>query len=232
MNGSPRLRMKDLCARTGLNRQAIHFYVREGLLAPGDKTSRNMAWYDESHVERILLVRKLQHERFLPLQAIKALLDQRDESFDEGQRAFLHELRLRLSVDRDEAAVAADDLVEAGRIAAQDLERLEAAGVSGIGRDAQGRLRITGEALPIVEILGQLRALGFTEAQGFQAQDVLVYERLVTELLRQEARILARGMAGTPPDEGAARIIRALPLVHELLARLHRTRILAYLDTF
>ena len=29
------LRMKDLCAETGLPRQAIHFYIQQGLLEPG-----------------------------------------------------------------------------------------------------------------------------------------------------------------------------------------------------
>ena len=38
-------RMKDLCEASGLPRQAIHFYIQQGLLPPGQKTGRNMAWY-------------------------------------------------------------------------------------------------------------------------------------------------------------------------------------------
>ncbi len=74
-------RMKDLCERTGLLRQVIHFYIQQGLVPEGHKTGRNMAYYGEEHVERILLVRRLQHERFLPLRAIKALLNEQDEAF-------------------------------------------------------------------------------------------------------------------------------------------------------
>ena len=36
-------RMKDLCDRTGLPRQVIHFYIQQGLLPEGQKTGRNMA---------------------------------------------------------------------------------------------------------------------------------------------------------------------------------------------
>ncbi|HMY59542.1 MAG TPA: MerR family transcriptional regulator, partial [Pseudomonadota bacterium] len=72
------LRMKDLCARTGLPRQAIHFYIREGLLPEGRKTGRNMAYYGEEHIERIALIRRLQEERFLPLRAIKVVLGAKD----------------------------------------------------------------------------------------------------------------------------------------------------------
>ena len=56
-------KMKDLCERTGLERQVIHFYIQQGLLPEGKKTGRNMAYYGEQHVERVKLIRKLQHER-------------------------------------------------------------------------------------------------------------------------------------------------------------------------
>jgi DNA-binding transcriptional MerR regulator len=52
-------RMKDLCDLTGLPRQAIHFYIQQGLLPPGRKIGRNMAWYTDAHVERLKLVRQL-----------------------------------------------------------------------------------------------------------------------------------------------------------------------------
>ena len=78
-------RMKDLCARTGLGRQAIHFYIREGLVPPGHKTGRNMAFYGSEHLTRLELIQQLQHERFLPLKAIKAMLNEEEESTREGQ---------------------------------------------------------------------------------------------------------------------------------------------------
>ena len=66
--------MRDLCARTGLSRQAIHFYVAQGLVEAPKKTGRTMGYYTEAHVERILLVRRLQEEHFLPLKAIRAMI--------------------------------------------------------------------------------------------------------------------------------------------------------------
>lgn len=238
MSDAPRqahqlLRMKELCERTGLNRQTVHFYIREGLLPAGDKTSRNMAWYTEEHVERLLRIKRLQHERFLPLDAIRALLDEREERFDPEQQVFLRELRARLSLDEvGGRPVHADELAAAGRVELRDVERLAGIGLAGVGRDEDGQLRVSGEAVPIVEVLGQLRALGFTEERGFQAEDVLIYERLVTDLLRAEADLVARGLAGLPPEEAAARISQALPLVHELIARLHTARIEQFLEAF
>ncbi|MEM6956901.1 MAG: MerR family transcriptional regulator, partial [Myxococcota bacterium] len=65
----PPLRMRDLCKASGLERQAIHFYIQQGLLPPGIKTGRNTAVYSSEHVERLHLIRQLKEERFLPLKA-------------------------------------------------------------------------------------------------------------------------------------------------------------------
>ena len=88
--------MRDLCDATGLNRQAIHFYIQQGLLPPGEKTGRNTATYTPAHLERLQLIRRLQHERFLPLEVIKDLLSAREDRYSDAQRAFLRRLRARL----------------------------------------------------------------------------------------------------------------------------------------
>src|SRR5262245_10235319 len=88
--------MKDLCRLTGLPRQAIHFYIEEGLVPEGRKTGRNMAYYGDEHLERIRLVRRLQHERFLPLKAIRAIVEERDDGFSPVQRQMLADVKQRL----------------------------------------------------------------------------------------------------------------------------------------
>ncbi|MCC7539623.1 MAG: MerR family transcriptional regulator [Deltaproteobacteria bacterium] len=70
----PGLRMAELSKRAGVSRETIHFYLREGLLDAPHKTSRNMAWYDDGHLQRILLIKRLQQEKFLPLGVIKNLI--------------------------------------------------------------------------------------------------------------------------------------------------------------
>ena len=69
-----RMRIGELAERTGVSRETIHFYLREGLLPRPRKAGRNMAFYEDTHVERLLLIKRLQNERFLPLARIKQLL--------------------------------------------------------------------------------------------------------------------------------------------------------------
>ncbi|MGP5035979.1 MerR family transcriptional regulator [Brachybacterium alimentarium] len=53
------MRISALAERTGVAVGTIKFYLREGLVPPGRQTSRTTAEYDETHVERIRLVRAL-----------------------------------------------------------------------------------------------------------------------------------------------------------------------------
>jgi len=53
------LRMSELAERTGVSPGTIRYYLREGLLGGGEdvvRTSRNMAYYPVSYVERITLI--------------------------------------------------------------------------------------------------------------------------------------------------------------------------------
>src|SRR4029453_18005333 len=69
----PRLKMRDLERATGARPETIRFYIREGLLPVPERAGRNVAWYNESFIDRIALIKELQRKRYLPLHAIKAL---------------------------------------------------------------------------------------------------------------------------------------------------------------
>ena len=76
------LKISQLAQKAGVSTPTVKHYVREGLIPRPVKTSRNMAYYSEADIHRIRLVKKLQKEKFLPLEVIKRLMD-KGESFDE-----------------------------------------------------------------------------------------------------------------------------------------------------
>jgi AcrR family transcriptional regulator len=65
--------ISELEVASGTRRSTIDFYVREGLLPPGTKTSRNRALYSDAHLRLIAEIRRLQQEG-LKLRAIKKKL--------------------------------------------------------------------------------------------------------------------------------------------------------------
>jgi DNA-binding transcriptional MerR regulator len=75
------MRMAELSDRSGLPVATIKFYLREGLLAPGESTAATRAVYDESHVRRLRLVRALIDVAGLRLDAVRQVLAAVD---DEG----------------------------------------------------------------------------------------------------------------------------------------------------
>lgn len=219
-------KMKDLCDATGLPRQAIHFYIQQGLLPPGHKTGRNMAWYGEAHLERLRLIKQLQHERFLPLKAIKALLDGSERSFSPEQRRFLAEVKQRLQpsvadADRRRDVVPGDELVAATGVTMHDLERGVELGLLADRRDARGRLVVARDDAWIFELLGEMRRIGFTRELGFEIDDLVFYDELLGRVFEEEVRLLSGRLADHPPDEVARMIERALPIIGSFLSRYH-----------
>jgi DNA-binding transcriptional MerR regulator len=74
------MRISELSRLTNAPKETIHFYVREGLIPRPRKQGKNVADYDESYIERILLIKKIQDHFFLPLSLIKKIIKRHDRS--------------------------------------------------------------------------------------------------------------------------------------------------------
>lgn len=77
------LRISELAERAGVSPSTIKHYVNEGLVPKALKTGKNMAYYDVSCVTRIKLIKKMQKERFLPLDVIKRVIDSKAPDAEE-----------------------------------------------------------------------------------------------------------------------------------------------------
>ena len=53
------MKMSQLCETSGVSVPSIKFYLREGLLPAGERTSATQAEYGPEHVERLRLIRAL-----------------------------------------------------------------------------------------------------------------------------------------------------------------------------
>ena len=226
------LRMRDLCEASGLERQAIHFYIQRGLLPPGKKTSRNAALYSEAHLERLKTIRRLKEERFLPLKAIKAVLDGQDENFSDAQRGFLSRVKVGLGEtlggDDDAAFVAIDQVRETTGLTRADIDEAIDQGTVAASPD---RGAVAARDVWMLELFAQMRALGFSEADGFRVGDVAIYEKAIGELFSQEVALLTARLSGHQPSEAAAMITRALPVVHAFMTRYHRERVRDFFES-
>ncbi len=100
--------LRAIAEAAGVSAATIKHYLREGLLPEPVRTSRNMAYYPPEFVERIQLIKRLQETRFMPLKAIKAVLDEDPEQLREAlaDLGFLSNLK-RVEAERLMAHVKA-----------------------------------------------------------------------------------------------------------------------------
>jgi DNA-binding transcriptional MerR regulator len=221
-------RMKDLCEQTGLDRQTVHFYIAKGLVPEGHKTSANMAYYGDEHLERLRLVLELKNQRFLPLDTIRAVLDGEDGGFTPEQRALLVEVKDRVAdvlyASRGSATtVAVAPLLRKLGMKRSELLELEGLGLIGTIK-IRGTVHIPADDVWVLELWGGLREAGFTPALGFGVEDLRPYVEAITALFEREVRELTPRLASLPAAQVAEVIRRGLPLINSFLARFHQAK--------
>jgi DNA-binding transcriptional MerR regulator len=79
------IKIGELSRLSGVSKQTIHYYQREGLLHPPTKTHPNVAYYDSSHVDRLALIKRLKEGRRLKLTEIKDHLAGNQEPYLEEE---------------------------------------------------------------------------------------------------------------------------------------------------
>ncbi|HEX4467830.1 MAG TPA: MerR family transcriptional regulator [Solirubrobacteraceae bacterium] len=224
------LKMSELAERSGVSPGTIRYYLREGLLGGGEdvvRTSRNMAYYPPEYVERIVLIKRLQEERFLPLRVIRGAL----EDDPERVRALI-ELEDRIL---ERALAGVEDTGSISRRAVQErygvprnvLERLAEIGVLTPTRRGYGS-----DDVKIIEAIASFRAGGYDEALGFTVYDTLRYRTALEPLVDEEVRALLGRLAGEVDVERAMEMVAAgVEPLRELIGAMHSKLLLAALRT-
>jgi DNA-binding transcriptional MerR regulator len=68
------MKISELVKRTGVPKETIHFYIREGLLRKPRKSGVNSAEYNETYVDQIQLIKDLRDNYYLPIAEIKKVV--------------------------------------------------------------------------------------------------------------------------------------------------------------
>jgi len=206
----------------------IRYYLREGLLGEGAdivRTSRNMAYYPLDYVERIKLIKRLQHQRFMPLRVIRDALEE-----DPGRVSALIELEDRileraLASAEQSRRVPLKTVREHYDVPRNVLDRLAEIGVLTPTRGGYDQ-----EDVKIIEAIASFRAGGYEEALGFTVYDTLRYREALEPLVREEVAALLDRLAGEVDVDRAMEIVAAgVEPLRELLGAMHSKLLLAEL---
>lgn len=211
--------MRELERWTGVGRETIRYYIRLGLLPEPQRFKPNVADYDEEHVRRLNVIKRLQQERYLPLEFIKTLLKRRTAGEIEPLPGLDAILATGLGVAADGKGVPLDDVPRLCGLERVELDVLIAEGIV----EAPGEF-VSELNLSIARSWGRVRAAGFSEHAGFFPEDSRLYLEAVEPLARREVDRFYARVSGAGSVEDAARLGQAgIELLNEFIALL-RTR--------
>lgn len=108
------MRMAELSRRSGVPIATIKYYRREGLLPAGEPSAPNQAEYDQSHLDRLRLIRTLRDVADLPVAGLRdvvAAIEDPDRSPHDVVGAAHRAIDARGDVGVDAADLARADAV-------------------------------------------------------------------------------------------------------------------------
>jgi DNA-binding transcriptional MerR regulator len=219
VNDDGLLKMSELAEASGVSAGTIKHYLREGLLGDGEgvvRTSRNMAYYPPSYVERIQLIKRLQEERFMPLRLIRQTLE---EDPERARQIVEAEDRIidRLLAAEDASRVDVDELIRRYEVPRDALDRLAELGVLSAAADGYDA-----DDVAMVAALSRFRAGGYDEALGFTVYETVRYREALQPLVEDEVRTMLGRLAASVDEQRAVEIIEAgTEPLRELIGAMH-----------
>jgi DNA-binding transcriptional MerR regulator len=205
------LRISEVARASGVSLPTLHYYLREGLLAPSAKTARNMAYYSPDCVEDIRWIKELQSKKFLPLAIIKLILHDRQT----GQNSD-HILEMRSIMDDifqplagEPRSLTFQELIGVSGLEASGLETLESCGLLLPAETPEGKRYDDID----VRIARTVKELG---EYGLKPADMRVYQPYM-QAVRLEAAALHAKLHSTR-DHGRIPIRRVINTLSSLKA--------------
>lgn len=221
------MKMKELEARTGIGREAIRFYIREGLLPEPVKPKKNVAIYSEAHVARIRVIKKLQDERFLPLSEIREIIRSYDanEPLAPKFRGMEFQLAARLGADAlTPISVAA--LIDSTDLSRQDIDEMADVGLIEVDR-SQNEPFLSGQDARLARLWAALMAAGFNRTAGFTPHDLEHYHRAAGQIAQEEVDGFFEKIPSSRSIQEAAKMAEeGLAIVDEIYTLLHARSVL------
>lgn len=222
-------KIKDLIEKTGVSRQTIHFYLSEGLLQAPQKTSKNMSWYSQEHIERLKQIKELQEKQFLPLKAIKAVLNNaNNHQFTKQQQELIFSLKKQLN--KNNKAEKQINLKTA--ISKANISKTEIIEMQQINYISNNKNKINYKDKELIELWINLKELGLNKDKGFSPKDLEIFTEISEIIFNHEFKIFADKLSDLAPDDAFKLINNAVPIVNKIISILHQKKIEQFIDNF
>ncbi|MCG2842418.1 MerR family transcriptional regulator [Sandaracinobacter sp. RS1-74] len=221
------MRMRELEKASGVSRETIRFYIREGLLPEPDRTHRNSATYSDDHLARLLTIRRLRDERFLPLSVIRSLFEGQQTGWLEPQMLPEIDHLLRARLDSEEAWVNAEAFIADIGGEPEHLANTITAGVIAPAPDGG----ISPRDQRILRLLVDAAKIGFTRERGYADSSMGRLAAVMHSLAEMEVKDFFANVAPHVGElEAADMAERGIGILNQLMAEFFTREVLALLS--
>jgi len=226
-------KMAELVRRTGLKKETIHFYINNGLLPKPRKTERNVAYYDESYVERIRLIKELQLKYFLPLRVIKEILPQTNARMSTAEmdllRVGVSGLIQLQGLRRTYEALTLEELSARTGLPKDEILEMERCEMISSAQGQDDRKVYQENDIKVVEAFAGIRKGGLTRELGFTVDQFRMQSDVISALAIEEVTDFAMKRRGRFPRD--AELLgkiseNAIETVNVFICQLRRKKIM------
>jgi DNA-binding transcriptional MerR regulator len=167
------MKISELVKKTGVPKETIHFYIREGLLRKPRKSGVNAAEYNEKHAEQLILIKDLRNNYYLPIPEIKKVVKNFKKQSPSDQAVSQVNSRYFRPMDRllETDVVGADVFCKETGLGPKWLVKMEAWGVI-TAKNVEGQPVYSQDDLIIGRLLVDIDRLGFGPRDGYDPEDL------------------------------------------------------------
>ncbi len=162
------MKISELVKRTGVPKETIHYYIREGLLRKPRKNGKNVANYTENYIDQIRLIKGLRDNYYLPISVIKKILRRIKKQSRTRQSALqiLSEYFRPIDQFVTKEITGREAFLEATGMGPKWLDKMEEWGILRAERE-NGRLTYSIEDVIIGKLLVDMDKIGFGPKDGY-----------------------------------------------------------------
>jgi DNA-binding transcriptional MerR regulator len=186
---TPDMRIDELAQRAGVPTRTIRYYTQQGLI-PSPTLRGRVGFYDETHVDRLRLIKELQEKRFLPLSVIRSIVRHFESGADLETMLAPLDMVFQPRWDASEPReLTRTELAHEAGVEAAVVEAAEEMGFlfpSGRGRDR----RYTADDVHILAVVNDWLKLGLPLELG------KLYRDSLEEIARMQVRAFSESIAG------------------------------------
>lgn len=195
-----------------LSPSSLRFLEKEGLLAP-QRTPGGHRLYSDEDLNRIRLIKRLQSQRYYPLEIIRHMLVKLERAKDvETEMAFLESLYSPVTYDPQFVPLTREQLVERTGVSIGEITRLEEMGLLFPSSNGNGRRYYDEDDLKVTEMVAAELRL------GAKLEDFAPYARAMRVLVQEELNLFYKLAGGSEPAlERTRQLKETADLVHALL---------------